>query len=265
VCESSVQVVSERSLTQLASSGIDMRTTLMIKVRWRLSALIDAGPTDSSWAQNIPNKMKDFEVMAFIDEASPRLARLSALPDSAPGQVVGRAYDFFYLRCDYSNGCNVGCEPPSRCVCHTVAHLLGSRRRLRQLHLDDRPARVCQGSTRHEVEQVRFGQALRDELRQHPGALRFCARLRRERGSFGARRSSQGKASLIAHFKNSSVLDQDESRRPKLFVSSGPHAGEPEAFPGPLPPSFVRHRARLTPFALPPQPATTRSARLARR
>ncbi|PRQ74368.1 hypothetical protein AAT19DRAFT_14721 [Rhodotorula toruloides] len=41
----------------------------------------------------------------------------------------------------------------------------------------------------------------------------------------------QGKASLIAHFKNSSVLDQDESRRPKLFVSSGPRTGEPEAFP----------------------------------
>lgn len=28
------------------------------------------------------------------------------------------------------------------------------------------------------------------------------------------------------------MLDQDESRRPKLFVTSGPRAGEPEAFPG---------------------------------
>lgn len=29
--------------------------------------------------------------------------------DFAVFQVVGRAYDFFYLRCDYSNDCNVGC------------------------------------------------------------------------------------------------------------------------------------------------------------
>lgn len=43
--------------------------------------------------------------------------------------------------------------------------------------------------------------------------------------------SLQGKASLINHFRNSSVLDQDESRRPKLFVTSGPDAGQPERFP----------------------------------
>jgi hypothetical protein len=48
----------------------------------------------------------------------------------------------------------------------------------------------------------------------------------------------QGKASLITHFKNSSVLDQDESRRPKLFVTNGPNAGEPEPFPGSSPPSL---------------------------
>ncbi|ORY76001.1 RNA recognition motif 2-domain-containing protein, partial [Leucosporidium creatinivorum] len=41
----------------------------------------------------------------------------------------------------------------------------------------------------------------------------------------------QGKASLIAHFRNSSVLDQEPSRRPKLFYSSGPFKGQPEPFP----------------------------------
>lgn len=55
--------------------------------------------------------------------------------------------------------------------------------------------------------------------------------------------AGQGKASLINHFKNSSVLDQDESRRPKLFVTSGPNAGQPETFPGTL--SFFLNCALL--------------------
>lgn len=41
----------------------------------------------------------------------------------------------------------------------------------------------------------------------------------------------QGKANLVAHFRNSSVLDQEETRRPKLFVTNGPFAGQPEPFP----------------------------------
>jgi hypothetical protein len=32
----------------------------------------------------------------------------SLLIARTPSQVVGRSYDFFYLRCDYSNDCNVG-------------------------------------------------------------------------------------------------------------------------------------------------------------
>ncbi|GAA6046187.1 hypothetical protein NBRC10513_002181 [Rhodotorula toruloides] len=124
--------------------GIDMRTTLMIK--------------------NIPNKMKDYE-------------------------VVGRSYDFFYLRCDYSNGCNVGYGFVN--FTSTTALLQFAKARLG----------------------TRWNKCGSDKL-----CVMSYANI-------------QGKASLIAHFKNSSVLDQDESRRPKLFVSSGPRTGEPEAFP----------------------------------
>ncbi|GAA5981029.1 hypothetical protein JCM11641_001434 [Rhodosporidiobolus odoratus] len=131
--------------------GLDMRTTLMLK--------------------NIPNKLKDLEVMSFIDE------------------VVGRAYDFFYLRCDYSNDCNVGYGFVN--FTSTSALLTFTKARL---------------GTRWNV----------------CGSDKLCIM------SFA---NIQGKASLINHFKNSSVLDQEENRRPKLFVSSGPHVGQPEAFP----------------------------------
>lgn len=50
--------------------------------------------------------------MAFIEEVCPSLP-----PSFSPRahlcslhmQVVGRAYDFIYIRCDYSTGNNVGC------------------------------------------------------------------------------------------------------------------------------------------------------------
>ncbi|GAA5951713.1 hypothetical protein JCM21900_005765 [Sporobolomyces salmonicolor] len=131
--------------------GLDMRTTLMLK--------------------NIPNKLKDYEVMNFIEE------------------VVGRAFDFFYLRCDYSNNCNVGYGFVNFTT--TTALLAYAKGRL---------------GTRWNM----------------CGSDKLCVM------SYA---NIQGKESLINHFKNSSVLDQDESRRPKVFVSSGPNAGEPEAFP----------------------------------
>ncbi|GAA5913015.1 hypothetical protein JCM8208_005667 [Rhodotorula glutinis] len=131
--------------------GLDVRTTVMIK--------------------NIPNKLKDYEVMAFIEE------------------VVGRSFDFFYLRTDYSNDCNVGygfCNFTS-----TAALLAFAKARLG----------------------TRWNLCASDKL----CVLSYA--------------NIQGKASLINHFRNSSVLDQAENRRPKLFVTSGPHAGEPEPFP----------------------------------
>ncbi|GAA5867085.1 hypothetical protein JCM3774_004388 [Rhodotorula dairenensis] len=131
--------------------GLDVRTTLMIK--------------------NIPNKMKDLEVMQYIEE------------------VVGRTYDFFYLRCDYSNDCNVGYGFVN--FVSTTALLEFARARLG----------------------TRWNKCGSDKL----CVLSYA--------------NIQGKPSLINHFKNSSVLDQDENRRPKLFVTEGPHAGEPEPFP----------------------------------
>ncbi|GAA5846981.1 hypothetical protein JCM9279_006979 [Rhodotorula babjevae] len=131
--------------------GLDVRTTVMIK--------------------NIPNKLKDYEVMALIEE------------------VVGRSFDFFYLRTDYSNDCNVGygfCNFTS-----TSALLAFAKARLG----------------------TRWNLCASDKL----CVLSYA--------------NIQGKASLINHFRNSSVLDQAENRRPKLFVTSGPHAGEPEPFP----------------------------------
>ncbi|WOL12611.1 hypothetical protein Cni_G21378 [Canna indica] len=41
----------------------------------------------------------------------------------------------------------------------------------------------------------------------------------------------QGKAALIAHFQNSSLMNEDKRFRPILFYSDGPHAGEQEPFP----------------------------------
>ncbi|GAA5878357.1 hypothetical protein JCM1840_001389 [Sporobolomyces johnsonii] len=154
--------------------GLDMRTTLMLK--------------------NIPNKLKDYEVMNFIEEVSlalPRVEKAAAPLTSSllVSQVVGRAFDFFYLRCDYSNNCNVGYGFVNFTT--TTALLAYAKARL---------------GTRWNM----------------CGSDKLCVM------SYA---NIQGKESLINHFKNSSVLDQDESRRPKVFVSSGPNAGEPEAFP----------------------------------
>jgi hypothetical protein len=41
----------------------------------------------------------------------------------------------------------------------------------------------------------------------------------------------QGRAALISHFQNSSLMHEDKRCRPVLFVTDGPHAGEQEPFP----------------------------------
>ncbi|TDL26263.1 hypothetical protein BD410DRAFT_813214 [Rickenella mellea] len=43
----------------------------------------------------------------------------------------------------------------------------------------------------------------------------------------------QGKEALVEKFKNSCVMDERESWRPKIFFSSGPRQGLPEPFPQP--------------------------------
>ncbi|KNE59933.1 hypothetical protein AMAG_05382 [Allomyces macrogynus ATCC 38327] len=49
----------------------------------------------------------------------------------------------------------------------------------------------------------------------------------------------QGKQALIDKFRNSSVMDEHPSYRPKIFYTSGPLAGEEEVFP---PPTNRAHR-----------------------
>eukprot|EP00475_Leptophrys_vorax_P002628 TRINITY_DN11478_c0_g2_i2.p1 TRINITY_DN11478_c0_g2~~TRINITY_DN11478_c0_g2_i2.p1 ORF type:complete len:178 (-),score=3.46 TRINITY_DN11478_c0_g2_i2:360-893(-) len=41
----------------------------------------------------------------------------------------------------------------------------------------------------------------------------------------------QGKQALIAHFQNSSLMNEDKRCRPILFHSDGPNAGDQEPFP----------------------------------
>ena len=64
--------VSSKNQLDLAAieNGADTRTTVMVK--------------------NIPNKMTDRDLMAFINRVCPR------------------RIDFLYLRMDFQNGCNVG-------------------------------------------------------------------------------------------------------------------------------------------------------------
>ncbi|KAI8393415.1 RNA recognition motif 2-domain-containing protein [Radiomyces spectabilis] len=56
----------------------------------------------------------------------------------------------------------------------------------------------------------------------------------------------QGKEALIEKFKNSNVMEEDESYRPKIFCSSGPHKGEERPFPSPTVPfELRRHRQQM--------------------
>jgi hypothetical protein len=41
----------------------------------------------------------------------------------------------------------------------------------------------------------------------------------------------QGKAALVSHFQNSSLMNEDKRCRPMLFASEGPGQGEAEPFP----------------------------------
>ncbi|XP_019414899.1 PREDICTED: protein MEI2-like 4 [Lupinus angustifolius] len=41
----------------------------------------------------------------------------------------------------------------------------------------------------------------------------------------------QGKSTLVAHFQNSSLMNEDKRCRPILFHTDGPNAGDPEPFP----------------------------------
>lgn len=52
---------------------------------------------------------------------------------------------------------------------------------------------------------------------------------------------SRGKEALVEKFKNSCIMDERESWRPKIFYSSGPNQGLPEQFPAP---THIRRKER---------------------
>lgn len=54
-------------------------------------------------------------------------------------------------------------------------------------------------------------------------------------------RASRGKEALVEKFKNSGIMDERESWRPKIFYSDGPNQGLPEPFP---PPTHLRRKER---------------------
>jgi len=134
-------------------NGQDMRTTVMIK--------------------NIPNKMTDKDLMTFIE------------------RVCARCIDFFYLRMDFKNGCNVGYAFVNFI---TVDDLL-------------RFAKARLG--------VKWNMYASEKVLQMSYA------------------NYQGKEALVEKFKNSAIMDERESWRPKIFYSSGLQVGQPESFPAP--------------------------------
>lgn len=61
----------------------------------------------------------------------------------------------------------------------------------------------------------------------------FAVSLLLPRTSANPGMNDRGKEALVEKFKNSAIMDERESWRPKIFFSSGPQAGQPEPFPAP--------------------------------
>lgn len=131
--------------------GIDTRTTIMIK--------------------NVPNKYTQQMLMEYIDAT--HLSR----------------YDFFYLRIDFQNRCNVG---------YAFVNFIDP------------------------IDLVTFAQKRVGTRWNRFHSDKICDI------SYA---NIQGKEALIDRFRNSSVMDEDPSYRPKIFYSSGPLQGQEEAFP----------------------------------
>jgi len=123
--------------------------------------------------KNIPNKMSDKDLLAFINRVCPR------------------RIDFLYLRMDFQNGCNVGYAFVNFI---TVQDLLVF-------------ARAKLG--------VKWNLYSSEKVLQMSYA------------------NYQGKEALIEKFKNSCIMDERESYRPKIFYSNGAKEGLSEPFPAP--------------------------------
>lgn len=138
--------------------GLDKRTTFMIR--------------------NIPNKYTQQMLLDFIDETH-------------KGE-----YDFFYLRMDFRNRCNVGYAFINFFDVSSVLTF----------------AFKVAGKRWYSLSKTRFNS---DKI-----CMLSYANI-------------QGKQALIEKFRNSSVMLEDETYRPKMYYSSGPYRGQPEPFPPP--------------------------------
>ncbi|KAF4598529.1 hypothetical protein EYR38_006933 [Pleurotus pulmonarius] len=135
-------------------AGLDTRTTVMIR--------------------NIPNKMTNDDLIAYIDSVCPR------------------RIDFLYLRMDFSNGCNVG---------YAFVNFIAVE------------------------DLMTFAKA---KLGQKWNMFSSEKILEMSYADY------QGKESQVEKFKNSSIMDEREEWRPKIFRSEpGPDQGLPEPFPAP--------------------------------
>ncbi|KAJ8696755.1 hypothetical protein PTI98_006598 [Pleurotus ostreatus] len=135
-------------------AGLDTRTTVMIR--------------------NIPNKMTNDDLIAYIDSVCPR------------------RIDFLYLRMDFSNGCNVG---------YAFVNFIA---------VEDLMT----------FAKARLGQKWNMFSSEKILEMSYA--------------DYQGKESQVEKFKNSSIMDEREEWRPKIFRSEpGPDQGLPEPFPAP--------------------------------
>ncbi|KAF9481522.1 hypothetical protein BDN70DRAFT_919730 [Pholiota conissans] len=142
-------------------NGEEVRTTVMIK--------------------NIPNKMSDADLTAYINKVCPR------------------RIDFLYLRMDFKNGCNVG---------YAFVNFIEVQDLL------------CFARERLGAKWNMFSS---EKVLQMSYA------------------NYQGKEALVEKFKNSAIMDERESWRPRIFYSSGSEQGLPQPFP---PPTHIRRKER---------------------
>ena len=157
--------------------------------------------------KNIPNKMSDKDLMSFIAKVCPR------------------RIDFMYLRMDFQNG---EFSMPVLLEARSLAagNRLQRRICLRQLYHRRGFVALHQGEARRQMVSYQSLSII------HPSTV--------SRNMYSSEKvlqmcyaNYQGKEALIEKFKNSCIMDEQESYRPKIFHSSGPKQGLPEPFPAP--------------------------------
>jgi hypothetical protein len=155
------------------AQGIDKRTTLMIR--------------------NIPNKFTQQMLLDLVNSTH-------------HGE-----FDFFYLRMDFRNHCNVG---------YAFINFIDTASIITFAHKHVGRKWCTSLLEKLQLPSVAEEAAFRSKF----GSDKVC------RLSYA---NIQGKTALMEKFRNSSVMEKDPTYRPKIFYSDGPLRGEEEHFPGP--------------------------------